>query len=699
MAVTIAVYAPVRHYPFVSFDDQLYVSENRQVAHGLTPTAIAWAFTTDRAANWHPVTWLSHLCDVQMYGLNAGPHHVTNLVLHLLNTLLLFWVLRRMTRATGRSALVAALFAVHPLHVESVAWIAERKDVLSTFFWMLTIWAYVGYQQRRTWLRYGLVAVPLALGLMAKPMLVTAPFALLLLDVWPLGRAWPGTGGPRPSLPDVVRQWVPLFREKVPLFALAVASSAVTFVVQRQGGAVGDFGTFPFAGRVANALVSYVAYIGKMIWPMRLLVFYPYPTSAPVWPAFVALVALVGVSVLAVRLAARRPYLAFGWFWYLATLLPTVGIVQVGAQALADRYTYVPLIGLFVIVAWGVPDLVARWRVPRLALSVAAAAAILACAAIARAQVTVWSSSEALWQHALALDADNYRAHDALGLIAAERGHTIDAMTHFSEAIRLEPGAPDPYNDLGLMLARQGRFDEAVAHYQFALQLKPRLAEAHNNLGMALASQGKLGEAIVHYTEALRIDPDVAAFHSNFGQALAARGRVGDAIAEYDEALRIKPRYFEAHGNLGLALASQGRIAEAIAHYQEALRITPASADTHANIGLALAAEGKLDEAIDHYREALRLEPGRADIHDDLGFALAAQEKIAEATPHFTEAIRLQPGLVRAHYHLGLVLAATGRLDEAAAEFSEVLRMDPGHADARRALDKITGRRRPSRSR
>jgi tetratricopeptide (TPR) repeat protein len=686
----------------VSLDDQIYVSENRQVAGGLTSTAIAWAFTTGRASNWHPLTWLSHLCDVQMYGLNAGPHHVTNLVLHVLDTLLLFTVLRRMTGALGRSALVAALFAIHPLHVESVAWIAERKDVLSTLFWMLAVWAYVGYQQRRTWFRYGLVAASLALGLMAKPMLVTVPFTFLLLDVWPLGRAWPGTGRPRPSLPDAVRQWTPLLREKVPLFALAAASSVVTFIVQRQGGAVGDFVTFPFAGRVANALVSYVAYIGKMIWPSRLMVFYPYPRSVPVWAALVALVALValaGVSVLVVRLAPRRPYLGVGWFWYLGTLLPTVGIVQVGAQALADRYTYVPVIGLFIIVAWGVPDLLARWRLPRMALGVAAAAAILACALTARAQVTVWSSSQALWQHALDLDADNHRAHDALGLIAAERGHTREAMAHFSEAIRLAPGAPDPYNDLGLMLAKQGRFDEAVAQYQFALQLKPRFAEAHNNFGMALASQGKLDEAIVHYTEALRLDPDVAAFHNNFGQALAARGKVADAIAEYDEALRIKPRYFEVHGNLGLALASQGRIAEAIAHYEEALRIKSASADTHANLGLALAAQGKLDDAMGHYREALRLDPRRADVHDNLGFALAAQGKIAEAMPHFTEAVHLQPGLVPAHYHLGLVLAATGRFDEAIAEFTDVLRMAPGHADARRALDRIASRPRVSHSR
>jgi hypothetical protein len=356
VAITLAVYLPVRQFGFVNFDDPDYVSANAHIAHGLTRAAVLWAFTTGYAANWHPLTWLSHMIDVQVFGVNAGPQHLVNLLLHVLNTLLLFGLLHRMTGARGRSAFVAALFAVHPLHVESVAWIAERKDVLSTLFWMLTMWAYVAYVRRPSWARYLGVAIAFALGLMAKPMLVTLPAVLLLLDVWPLGR----TGVTR-----LLRPRRALVLEKLPLFALAAVSSVMTFLVQRRGGAVSTVDQYPWASRVANALVEYVVYLGRMCWPARLSIFYPYSQSLPGWSVAGSLVLLVALSVAVFRAGGRRPYLVVGWLWYVVTLVPVIGLIQIGTQARADRYTYVPLIGIFIMAAWGLPDLLAIARACR----------------------------------------------------------------------------------------------------------------------------------------------------------------------------------------------------------------------------------------------------------------------------------------------------------------------------------------------
>jgi Flp pilus assembly protein TadD len=683
----------LRHADFVSLDDPTYVSENPHVKGGLTWSGVVWAFTSGRAANWHPLTWLSHMLDVQLYGVQAGPHHVTSVALHCVNALLLFLVLARATGARGRSALVAALFAVHPLHVESVAWIAERKDVLSTAFWMLTLWAYVGYVRQPRWHRYGLVIVLFALGLMAKPMLVTLPFVLLLLDIWPLGRVAAGAGSSsRAESPASWRAWLPLVREKLPLIALAAMSSLVTFLVQQRGGAVPDRATFPLAGRAANALVAYVAYIGRALWPSGLTPFYPYPQAIPIWSALGALAGLVVVSAFVVRATRRRPYLAVGWFWYLGTLVPVIGLIQVGMQATADRYTYVPLTGLFIVVAWGVPDVLARWRASRSALPSVAVLVLLALVLATRAQAGVWTNSLALWQHALDVAPDNYYAHNALGALQSTQGRAREAVTHFTASIRLAPTFPDARNNLGLALAAEGHLDEAIAQYQVALQLAPTNAEAHNNLGAAFARRGRLDEAAVHYGEAIALDPDAAAPRNNLGQILKTRGKTVEAIAQYREALRLDPASADVYNNLGLALYSQGKPADAIAQYTEALRLDPASADAHNNLALALMATSRLDEAVRELVEALRLQPDNASVHSNLGFALVAQGRMAEAIPRFTEAVRLQPDLELAHQYLGSALASTGRFDEAIRQFTEVLRLNPKNEGARRALDMLTTR-------
>jgi len=685
IAANLIVYAPVRHYEFVTWDDPQYIYENPHVSGGMTWRGVSWAFTTGYSFNWHPLTWLSHMVDVQIYGMNAGPHHLTSVLLHIANTVLLFGLLHGMTGALGPSAFVAALFAVHPLHVESVAWVAERKDVLSTLFWMLTLCGYVRYVRQPRLGRYLVVGLLFALGLMAKPMLVTLPFVLLLLDYWPLGRM---------SLGDLraTRSIGRLVREKLPLLALAIASSIVTFVVQRRGGAVSGLDALPLNRRVPNALVSYFTYIGKMLWPTRLTALYPYPRSLPGWWVAGSILGLIGVSVVVIRAARHHPYLPTGWLWYLGTLVPVIGLVQVGSQSRADRYTYVPLIGLFIMVAWGVPDLLARWPYQRYALPTVAGLVILACTITARSQVQYWENSLVLMGHALEVTTDNFTAHNHMGAALADRGKVDEAIAHYSEALRIKPNFAEAHYSLGNALASQGKLNEAIAHYSEALRIKPGSAEPHNGLGSALADQRRFDEAVAHYHEALRIKPDFAEAHNNLGNSLASQGKVDEAIAHYSEALRIKPDFAEAYDNLGQALASQGRASEAIARYSEALRIMPGFAEAHINLALALANQGRFDEAIAHYFEALRIKPGYAIAHNGLGAALAKQGRVSEAMVHYSEALRIKPDYADAHYNLGIALANQGRAGEAIHEFSEALRINPGNPTVRRALDYLTSR-------
>jgi Flp pilus assembly protein TadD len=656
VVAVLVVYAPVRQYGFVTVDDPIYVSSNPTVSGGLTWSGLAWAFTTGFGCNWHPVTWLSHMLDVQIYGMNAGLQHVTNVFLHVANTLLLFWLLIRMTGAIGRSAFVAGLFALHPLHVESVAWIAERKDVLSTLFWMLTILAYVAYVRRPRLIRYLLVLVLFVLGLMAKPMLVTLPFVLLLLDVWPLKRVALTSDSSDPSASGSSRRaWLRLIVEKAPLLVLAAASSVVTYIVQQRGGAVNGNGIIPFPWnlRVVNAVTSYIAYIGKMLWPARLAALYPCPRSISVWGVIGACLVLAGVSVAVVWMARRRPYLIVGWLWYLGTLVPVLGLIQVGDQSMADRYTYVPLIGLFIMVAWGASDACGCRPSWQRAMAALAAIALIGCGISARAQVQTWESSTTLWEHTLAVTKNNYFAQNALGAVLVDQGQNEQAVAHLSEALRLEPAIAQAHLNLGIALARQGKMDEAMRHFSEALRLQPEFPEAQNSLGLALARRGQVSEAIAHYTEALRLRPNFADAHRNLGQALADIGKPTEAISQFTEALRLDPNLAEAHNNLGLVLAGLGRVDEAIAHYTEALRLRPDFVEAHYNLGLALASQGKNEAAI----------------------------------AQFYDTLRLRPDLEVAHYNLGLALVKDGNVSEAIQEFSEALRINPQNEAARRALE------------
>ncbi len=670
-----------------------------------------WAFTSVEAANWFPVTRLSHMADGLLFGMQSGWHHAVNVVWHAAATVTLFAFLQRATGARWRSAFVAFLFALHPLHVESVAWVAERKDVLSAFFWFLTLWAYVRYTERREGRWYWFALAAFVVGSMAKPMLVTLPLVMLLLDVWPLRRvAW---------------------REKIPFFAIAAGSALTTFVVQRGGGAVGDFVAFPLGLRVENALVTYVVYIGNMLWPAKLAVFYPYPADLALWQALAAAVVIVGVSAAAWRARRSYPYLAAGWAWYLITLLPVIGLVQVGAQARADRYTYLPMTGLAIALAWGAAEIAQRRPAARGLVQGLAIAVCAACIPVTWAQIGHWQDSRTLFEHALRVTDRNYLAHHNLGVALADEGRTAEAIVQFEEALKIRPdyaqartdlgnafskqggrgndaiaefraavasmpGSPIPHNDLGNALVKAGRAQEAIAEYQIALGIKPDYAEAHNNLGKALVGMpGRAAEAMAHYQAALRLRPDLAEAHVNMGDALAAMpGRTADAIAEYQTALRIRPDLAEAHHSLGRALSDlPGRMSDAAAEYEAALRSAPEFAEAHYDLGLALAAMARPAEAVAQFEAALKIRPDYAEAHNNLGATLAAfPRRSAEAIEHFEAALRIQPNYADAHFNLGVALAQDpGKTREALTHLEAAERLHPD-AELEKTIRQLRGR-------
>jgi tetratricopeptide (TPR) repeat protein len=558
VAITWFVFGQTLRHDFVNFDDHVYVYENPLVVRGLSTEGIIGAFTQTHALNWHPLTTLSHMLDCQLYGLKAGGHHLTNVILHTISVLLLFLVLKQLTGALWQSAVVAALFAIHPLHVESVAWVAERKDVLSAVFFVLTLAAYARYARAPSIPRYLLVALLFACGLMSKPILVTLPFVLLLLDYWPLSRleAQKSEAGSR------LRR---LIAEKLPLFALSTCSCLVTLFTQRQG--PNPIDQLPFLWRLNNTFVSYVTYIGQMLWPVRLAVFYPHPNDRlPLLEVTMAIAFLVGVSLLVIYLRRTKPYLITGWFWYLGMLVPVIGLVQVGEQAHADRYTYLPQIGLYILIAWSVGDLLleSTSRARRALVGIAAAIIIVSLSARARGQTSYWKNSETLWNHTLAVTSDNDVAH----------------------------------NNLGFVFLRRGELDKAILEFQAALDIRSRSTQTHynlgaaliqNNMGNAFARKQLLDEAIDHLQEAVRLRPDYADAYFNLGTVLFQQGRIDQAIAQWRKALAIRPTDAEAHRNVASALRRQGNVQEAIAEYEQALNITPEDGVSLNNLAWILA--------------------------------------------------------------------------------------------------------------
>ena len=704
--VTIVIYWPAMRCDFVNYDDNLYVTSNVHVQNGLTLESIKWAFFKPDVdfGYWHPLTLLSHMVDCQLFGLKPWGHHLTNVLLHALNTLLVFLLLRNLTGTLWRSLLVAALFGLHPMHVESVAWVSERKDVLSACFGLLALLFYIRYAKKvasggfphpasdsrpsspspsvksvpfvagksvfmrgrrsahreadlrlqsvatHSALDYGLSLFFFACGLMSKPMLVTFPFVMFLLDYWPLRRL-------RFSMPPVGRSkfevrslkfvfshsclirvksvaknpclWRLVF-EKIPFFALAAAASVVTFVVSKHGGTLAAVEKLPLGARSGNALISYCHYLGKMFWPTDLAVFYPHPGHWPIEKVLLAGGLMVGMSVLLFAKRRRYPCLLMGWLWYCGMLVPAIGLVQVGAFAMADRYTYIPSLGVFILAIWGAYELAGRWRFHAIVLSVVGSLTIVLCLAMTRQQLRYWKNNETLFRHALDATENNYVAHNNLGNALLKKGQIDSAMSHYQEAIRLKVGYAEAYNNLGTALDEKGQIDEAISQFQDAIRLKPDYAAPYNNLGNDLVRKGKIDEAISHYQQAIRLKPDDAEARSNLGIALGRKGQTDEAIRQFQEAIRLGPGSSEAHSNLGTVLGRKGRIDEAISQFQEAVRLQPDYALAYNNLGVALGMKGQIDEAIGQFQEALRLKPDYTDARNNLRNALLKKGKSNE---------------------------------------------------------------------
>jgi tetratricopeptide (TPR) repeat protein len=592
LAITILlVYGQVRHFDFVNFDDGWYVTENRYVRSGVTKESLEWSFSFENKdkSYWHPLSWLSHMLDVELFGMDPGRHHLVNVFFHILNTLFLFIVLKRMTGDFWRSALVATLFAVHPINVESVAWVAERKTVLSTFFGVLTLLSYVFYTEKSSLTRYLVVIFFFILGLLAKPMLVTLPFVLLLLDFWPLGRI-----GLQHAGPERRNHAVGLLLEKIPLLLLSGLCIYLASASVQGAGNVITLDAVPLKLRVANALLSYVGYIKKIIWPQNLAVYYPYPATLPLWQILSATVFLVGVSIFAIRLIKKHPSWTVGWLWYLGTLVPVAGLMQVGLwPAMADRWAYVPLIGLLLMIVWGLPDFQNFKGQRKNGMVFGLVAFCLLFSITTYIQVGKWANSITLFKHAVHVTDDNAVAHNNLANALADKGRFNDAAKHISAALRIKPNDAGAYNNLGNILMNQGNYEEAIPYFYKAFQINPRYADAHYNLAIALKAQGKINDGLNQYRVALRLDPDNVKVLNNLANTLIEKGRVREALRHYQVALNIDPNDPEILNNYGVALIHSGNNREAVKYFKKASSLDPEYIIAKNNLFQALAKQTK----------------------------------------------------------------------------------------------------------
>lgn len=668
VALTLLAFADVRHHAFIDYDDTFYVTRNPRVQRGVTLENLGWAVTSMEAGYWHPLTWWSHMLDCELFGLDAGRHHTTSLVLHAAAAIALFAALDLMTGALWRSAFVAALFAVHPQHVESVAYIAERKDVLSGLFFMLTLVAYARYARRPSMGRYALVVTAFVLGLMAKPMVVTLPFVLLLLDVWPLRRI-----GFAPAERTGLGQ---VLLEKAPLLVLAFVVSSMTARGAAAIGALAGLEGIPLGARLENAVLGYATYLGKTFWPARLACFYPYPQAFD--PMYVAVTAtgLVALSVAAVFAFRRWPYVTVGWFWYVGTLLPVIGIVQVGQHAMADRYTYLPLVGIFVAITWLVADEAGKAASGRYAMAIVAALVLVACVVTTRLEVARWQSSMTLFEHALAVTERNHVAHNNLGQAYQQAHRPEEARQQLEAALAIAPDYVDARNNLALALRDLGRNDEALAALREVIRRKPTDVAAHFNLGETLMKIGDLPGAVAELQRVVELEPQHAGAAMRLAAGLRLAGRPEEAVAYARRAVALRPDG-EAECYLADALADLGELDEAVAHYERAVALRPEFPDVHYNFGTTLARRGDMPRAIVELRAAVDVAPDHVEAWNNLGKALGAAAKWDEAVAAYGEAIRIQPDFVTALANRAQAYERLGKPDLAVADRARAADLDP----------------------
>ena len=675
---TLIAFEPVRHNGFVDYDDHDYVTENPHVTDGINSKSVIWAFTSLHIANWHPLTWLSHMLDCQLFGPNPFWHHLTNLLFHIANTLLLFLILKKMTGAIWCSAFVAAAFALHPLHVESVAWVAERKDVLSGFFWMLTIAAYIRYVERPAIGRYVLVFLVFGLGLMAKPMMVTLPFVLLLLDYWPLDRMQ------QKSEDNTGLSIKHLIAEKIPLLVLVAASGTVTFIAQRIGGAMSDIDKIPLTYRMGNAWIAYISYITKMIYPARLAVLYPFQESGLVkWQLIGSFVILIVICKGIINTARRHRYLSVGWLWYLGTLVPVIGLVQVGAQTMADRYTYLPSIGIFIMAAWGANELLAKYRFRKIVLAISAGVVLTIWLICTRVQVSYWKDGLTLFEHALSVTKNNSIMHDNYGNELRRKDRFDEAIVHFDQAILINPQLYTAYINKGETLLEMGKIDESIAILTEALYAKKGGAGVYNDLGAAYFQKGEFELAIQNYKEALRLEPDHVKAIYNLGIVLQEQGRINETITKLEKVLQLKPDDYNAHYNIAAAKTRQGKYKDAVRHYNKALELKPDWPQAYCNLGNVYSRQSKFELAIQSYEKALRLEPDHQLALKNLATIQQIknkQDKFNEAVNKWKKVLQSKPADVDAHLNLAMLMTEQKKYAEAVMHLKEILQLKPDSA-------------------
>jgi tetratricopeptide (TPR) repeat protein len=551
----VILYWNVQNFEFIILDDPAYVYSNPIVQNGLSLKGLKWTFESFdyNTANWHPLTWLSLMIDMQLYGLNAGGYHWTNLFFHIANTVLLFIVFHYMTKTVRQSALVALLFAVHPLHVESVAWVSSRKDVLSTMFWLFAIWSYLRYTKHPSWKYYCLTLLFFACGLMAKPMVVTLPFVLILLDYWPLNRLKQKESDNNLIMPGVIssNKTVPyLFLEKTPFFILSVISSVITYIAQQSGEAVQSLTNLPLTFRIANSFVAYLTYITKTVWPHNLAVFYPLPEAWPLWHILLAVIFVISITVIVILFSKSKPYIFTGWFWFTGTLIPVIGLVQVGSQSMADRYTYIPLVGLFIIIIWGVTDVINNKKLLTIYLHLIITPVITTLMLMSWLQIQYWENSMTVFKRAISITRNNYIAHDGMGVVLRMAGDLDRAEHHFKEALHIRPKYSQAHANIGLLYFQRNEIELSKKHFIKAIHFSPRFKEARLNLGHLYLFQKKYKEAIFEYNQILKYHADDAEAHNYLGVALICENNIDGAIREFNEALRIQPNYTKAQINL-----------------------------------------------------------------------------------------------------------------------------------------------------
>jgi tetratricopeptide (TPR) repeat protein len=668
---TLLVFWQVRNFDFTGYDDNSYIYENPHVLKGITADSIIWAFTTSHTGYWHPLTWLSLMLDCQIFGAKPGPIHVVNVVFHIINTILLFAIFNRMTARIWPSAFVAAAFALHPMHVESVAWIAERKDVLSTLFFLLTLAAYINYVRRRGFFPYLLTLLLFVLGLLAKPMLVILPFVLLLLDYWPLNR----------FLNSKFSILNSIF-EKVPFFVLAAVSGVITFLAQHNVGTVAGIDILPLKYRFANVFLSYARYIGKLFVPQNLAVFYPpdIHTFKP-WQVAMYILLFILITILVILFGRNRKFLPVGWFWFIGTLVPVIGLVQVGAQAYADRYTYIPYIGLFIMLAWGLPDFLSKLPQRKIILGPLMIIVLATLGILAHRQVGFWKNGLTLFSHAIEVTQNNVVAHDELGNAYLRLGRYQDAIESYKRSIKIKPDYAESHYNLGVSYLNIGRFQDALESCMRAVKIKPDYAEAYNGLGTVYLNIGRFQDALESYRQAIKIRPDYAEAHYNLGVIYDKLGRWQDSIEAYKQAIKIKADFTGAYNNLGVAYLNIGSFQQALESCRQAINIEPDYAEALNNLGNAYLGLGRYQEAIEAYQRVLKIKPDYARAYYNLGVAYGSIGRSREEIESYKRAVDIKPDFADAHYNLCITYLTIGDKASALEEYKILKSLGAKQAD------------------